>query len=324
MARPAFAQSGPGNNGGLITIIGVNIDARGEIIGHEGGDGGDADADSWTAPLGWLDFFHRATAVSGQGGFGGDIWFCAADSINIGGALAGMLISGGQGGRGGEATATADRGARGLAVGGPGNDGGDVVVNGTFQGAPVQVFINQPPQGGDGNRGGDVVASSGAGGDAIAEGGKGGKGGTVRFNNAVVMNQGTAAAGSGGRGGIADASGGAGNNRFFLGGGGGDATATGGDGGAEGGAPVLPLPTGGTRQGRTGTNGSGGDAYATAGNGGNATGPIGRGGSSGTSRAQGGSNGTNVAPGPPVSRGPTAPIGATGGVAVPASQFGAP
>ncbi len=321
VARPAFAQSGPGNNGGLIKIIGVNIDARGEIVGHGGGDGGDADANSQAAPLGWLDFFHRATAVSGQGGFGGDVWLCAIDSINMGGALAGLAVSGGQGGRGGDAFATSDLGWRALAVGGPGNDGGDVVVNGTFQGAPVQVFINQPPQGGDGQRGGDVVASGG-GGNAVAEGGKGGKGGTVKFDNAIVMNQGTAAAGSGGRGGIADAGGGAGGNGFFFGGGGGDATTTGGDGGAEGGAPMLPLPVGGPRPGRPGTNGSGGDAYATAGDGGNAT--VDGGGSSGTSRAQGGSNGASVSPGPPVTKGPIAPTGATGGVAVPATQFGAP
>lgn len=323
---PAKANSKAGRNGGLVRIIGVNIDVHGYIFGADGGPGGKAEAVP-QVPVGVIGVPASAEAGAGCGGYGGDVLLCAKDSIHVAAVSSGPTIVAGGGGVGGTAIASSDLGNEARAAGGDSSDSGDVIFRGT--GANLQIFIDQAAEvlGGDPNfttgscKGGKGKATvkgfqqAHDGGKAEAWSGEGGKGGTVIFKRCRVNpTHGAATGGKGGDGGRADAVGGAadsgqpGHANGFRGG---AATSEGGQGGAKGRAPAIPLTSGAIDKGKSRGPGKGGTATAESGAGGAGFG-AGRNGGSEPSNAMGGKGGDGR-PGQKQTDPNGGPIAATGG-----------
>ncbi|MFN8446862.1 MAG: PKD domain-containing protein [Caldilineaceae bacterium] len=208
--------------GDVIVAPGLNI---------RGGDGGDG-ADRNGRPL----------AVAQSGGDGGSLDILVAGRVTF---CAGVTLAAGDGGKGGNATATAPSGQTATARGGKGGDAGDhlrVLASAgiVFEGA-VTVDPGSGGDGGNATATGDAgqnrcpVADAGA--HALANGGNGGRatkfawsrGNVVGLANVTIIN------GLGGLGGDAEANGGTGGNAICqttaTSGTGGNAVANGGKGG---------------------------------------------------------------------------------------------
>lgn len=304
-AGSAVAVSGAGSYAGVIKMAAPigSINIPGMIRGFEGGWGGKAVAAPIAKP-------GSAVAVGGQGGAGGDVLMCAYEGIYADGS-----IYAGKGGQGGEAEAYADFGERARAIGGKGNDGGDLIFVG--MGPNTEVALKQFANGGHGGDGGDGTADTPwwttpvkKGVDAKAWGEDAGNGGSVRFSNCKVSQWRWIYAGDGGDGGWGEANGGPGENNTggiwlyipfsgsarTMGYSGGDAEAVGGMGGTKGVTPSIPLVSSATVQGFDGTGGIGGSADACQGSGGSGY----PGGFTGSARARAGVGGQTGTP--PVSK----------------------
>lgn len=201
------------------------------------------------------------------------------------------------------------------------NDGGNVWL--TALSPTCQVFNEGVVNGGTVQFGNAAWAWGGSPGSmAHARGGNAGRGGTVFFVGSSVATVGLFQAFAGGGGGPCFAAGGIGEGR------GGRAQAEGGNGGAAGALPVIPLVSGGTINGTLATppppmlwgmaHGKGGDATATAGSGGPA-GP----GASGTASAVGGT-GSSGAAAATVTAPSTPPLGAAPGIGAAVTSLGTP
>jgi hypothetical protein len=276
----ALATATAGFNGGYIRILAPqgSIIIDGELRAGMGGEGGEATASGTQS----------ASALAGQGGFGGDIYLCADRDIIVRAPL-----SAGPGGQGGFARAKVAFPGAGAcsAKGGAGNDGGSIHFAGTGA-AVTSVTLSARVVAG---QGGDGEKADATGGAAATVGGPGGAGGTVTFTNCAVISHGIVQAGNGGRGGN-------GTSTSGIGGLGGlNATANGGNGGATGPAPTIPQPLGlppvpGTIDG---SGGAGGNAVATGGHI-----PFLPGGGSGT--ATGGTGASSATAAPTTTATPTA------------------
>jgi hypothetical protein len=309
---PGFAVGERGENGGFIKIAAKkSILIDGAIAGSWGGNGGAAILTGQRPQQPMLLLFNllifvwryvwwagnksQLTALGGPGGFGGDVVFCAGESIQVGRTGS---VKGSRGGNGGDSTVTADDNTPAVAQGGDAGDNGDVILIGTQAGVIVDVNVGGVIEGAknfggvrlkDGGLGSVLRANFGKapadGGSGYARGGDGSNGGTVRFLNCLVSNDGTIAAGDAGSGNSARASGGTARmpnpNNLNTGYSGGIAEAEGGDGGVAGTTPAAPNAI-------LGQFGGGGDADAVPGTGGN--GRV-KGGQSGFARAKGGDNG---------------------------------
>jgi hypothetical protein len=175
----ALATSPAGANGGIIKLIGVNVNIAGHVTGMVAGWGGDADATG----LSVAGIGGRAIAVAGEGGAGGDVVICATDSIAISGTL-----EGGLGGISTFATARAANASIACAELGSAGPGGDVWLRGRSSGSACPVFFTGAgtATGGMGGFGGYLAHAIGGndlslvrpdpGGDAIAIGGANGLG----------------------------------------------------------------------------------------------------------------------------------------------------
>ncbi len=329
--RYALSRGDTGGNGGNVRLLAPRgqISIEGTIQAQDGGFAGSTTATG----LGFLRVFGGlAVVIGGQSGAGGDVGLCALQVIRV---APGASVAGGDGGLGEAVTANAANGSRAYAVGGPGNDAGDVSFTGLGEDACL-VIIDGRATGGNGGLGGIAFANGGAGafdggGTGTALGGDAGDGGTVLFSNCTVQRFNRVVAGIGGDGGPAFAGGGVGANGGLFGGSdGGDAEAAGGDGGEPGDLPAIPTPAGiqlGQQVPPGGRpSGKGGDADATPGNGGTG-GTFGSGGSSGTGGARGGTSGnTGTQPGRVTTAAVAAAAGrgTVGGLGVTATSAGAP
>jgi hypothetical protein len=338
-----LGKGGSGSDGGLIRILGINIDIQGSVLGNGGGDGGDGSTLNVGPLVGLIGIFLAnavglpglarilgglLTSTGGQGGKGGDVVLCAVDSIHTAGAA---KAEAGQAGWGGEADCQTSTGFGAQATGGGGGSGGDVSLRGPSATALTQVFNEGNLLGGRAGGGRKAYASSisgrACGAPATAVGGRAGKGGTVDFFGCAVVTAGFTKAGDGDvPGGDAEAHADKGGSGFFGGQAGGSATAIGGQGGRPGDTPSLPMATGQIQKGYPGGPGKGGDAYAVAGIGGDGSSLVhSSGGASGAAFGQGGSDGTGAPPaGGPVTFGPAPPSGSDGGVTSTAAQLGKP
>ena len=270
-------KGGKGGNGGQLRIRAtgsVNFSGTSSnptrILLADGGDGGDAVMTA-TTPGG------SATATAGFGGKSGTFSVQANGNINIANP-GGLEIVVGEGGKGGDATAT---GADGL----PAQDGGAASATGGDGGATPDAQLrargnvtgaaNITMSGGNGGKGGASNANAGAGGNGIQTDKNGGDGGAM---NARSGSGGDAQAkdlqgnpvGNGGEAGDADIGGGEGGDGFDgcsvdppeaggNGGQGGDALGVLGVGGSG-----VVAGTGGTLvvAAATGDGGNGGDGDA--------------------------------------------------------------
>ncbi len=241
----ATANGGTGGNGGDIMIQvpngTVTIDGLGglRIDVGDGGRGGDAFASGWDGD----DPSENGGAATAKGGNGGDSGLPAIGSSGAPPAgLTNIIQTGGNGGRGGHATAWGGIGADGDATSTPGGEGGDMLAEGGTGGTARDDATAAPrPEGlaavplGIGGDGGDANFDFGQGGFGadmcwVGPGGAGGLGG-----------DGTGFAGAGGDGGgfsgtitVADHTG--------DGGGGGDGMGAG--PGGNGGTPNIPTGVG--------------------------------------------------------------------------------
>jgi hypothetical protein len=199
----AYGEAGPGNTGGDVYLTGLgpkpcSVSVSGEIHGGAGGvslsasAGGGAGGDPGGA----------AIAQGGTGGDGGTVLFSNVD-------VTGGTIFPGDGGNGGDATATGGVGDTSILV--SGGSGGNANANGGDGGADAPV--PQPPGGAATGAAPHGFLAQGKGGDAYARAGSGGNAGLF---------------GVGGNSGSATAQGGAGTT--------GPATTVGPT------APVGPLP----------------------------------------------------------------------------------
>jgi hypothetical protein len=258
----------------------VNVDVQGQVIGNQGGTGGDASALPPVPLLGTaVDCF--ADAAAGCGGNGGDILVCATDSIHVGRVGGAASIDAGNAGGGGNANAVAQAGYAAQSAGGHGLLSGNVIFRGMA--ADCQVFVDVTATvtgGGSVNRvrapgsataqgGGPWVIHDEDGASAEAWGGSGTKGGTVIFEQCkVVAPHGMVNGGAGADGGMAQATGGdgySGTRMFPDARKGGTGPAHGGRGGAAGKRPTIPLTDGRRDRGGVQASGHGGSAEATAG-----------------------------------------------------------
>ncbi|MBL0175197.1 MAG: PKD domain-containing protein [Ignavibacteria bacterium] len=303
-----------GGNGGDMDITGKDIDVAGGFF--FGSDGGDGSSDTKVGGPG-----QSVTAIGGPGGKPGKIGFHASKSITFSGPTNIIL---GNGGKGGDATATGGAGKNqctkgqdggsGTATGGPGGEAKKAgVATGNVTGTGnIQVSGSIGGDGGTatavGGKGGDAInckttATGGKGGNATATGGKGGDAGYSGVGAAGAA----AGTGTGGKGGDATATPGKGGEADAVGDPkqgaagcpgqkGGDATATGGDGGkatANEGKGGKSNRTAGTDGNSTEVGSNGGHATGTAGDGGPGTGCGCAGGPGGIGKATGGVHGKN-------------------------------
>jgi putative Ig domain-containing protein/PKD domain-containing protein len=253
---PGGGSAGKGGNGGSLKIYGKNVTINGgTFAAGDGGEGGSAT--KVTAAT------KTAFARGKQGGnAGSSVSIRASKCVTF---TAPTTIHVGDGGDGGEGTATGgagkdqcktgQRGSHAIAYGGK---GGKANKRGILRGCVIgAAFISVT--GGIAGDGGDATSTGGGGGNALgclgfAQGGEGGKA--------------IAKAGNGGKGGYR-------GPRFpgtglFFAGDGGTATANAGSGGAASATPDPPV-------GGAGCPGEkGGDATAIGGKGGNATSTNGR------------------------------------------------
>lgn len=237
-----------GGKGGSCTLTGRNVSiGGGTIAAGDGGDGGDANV--------FKEAPGTAHAVGGRGGdAGGRVRVRGTNTVSFTGPT---TIHTGNGGNGGDATATGGPGKSKCTIGedganaiARGGNGGKARKRGSVTGR-VSGMSNVSLTGGLGGRGGSGTATGGRGGDAdgcesVAVGGKGGF--------AIAWG------GDGGESGHSGISISGAEN--FRPGDGGNATASGGHGGT---GNAIPNPERG-QDGCPGENG--GDATGTGGNGG--------------------------------------------------------
>ena len=250
-----------GRNGGLVRLIGKELDILGKVLGQEGQESG---------PTVVLSTQGSAFAVGGGGGQGGDVLLCARLTIHLGRAA---QVFGGEGGSAFFAQAQAGGGGVAFAQGGPGAGGRDVVfqVGSALRDPPTQcrvtVDLGAELRGGNGGGGGNGLSYGGdavdkRGGPAFSRAEAAGSGGTVRVGPGVifVQQQGRVAAGNGGDGSESRAEGGKGGSypvlRAYRGG---IARAEGGPAGPAGLTPRIPLGGGQGVDGTAGVPGRGGD-----------------------------------------------------------------
>jgi hypothetical protein len=338
-ATQAVAVGSPGLNAMRISISGENVTIEGSIRGISGGDGGSCEAIGVPDPI--TQQGGSAIAVSGPGGFGGDVLITACKSIVVGEDSMIDAGFGGSAGRAGppipaaapggarahdQAYAQADNSQTAIALGADGGPGGDVIFVGFGRTAcRVKIRAGAWVSGGTGGMGGKATAKAGGGkavgGSGYARAGNADVGGTVRFIRCEVQSRGVVKAGDGGLGGTAQADGGIGESTNAGGKDGGPGWAHGGDGGPSGNRPAYENEQGQTQNGVGGAFGSGGEAEATGGAGGDDLAGGGTGGKSGVGLSQGGSDGNgNLAT--PKAQPTQDPNGEKGGVGVTASSDG--
>lgn len=199
---PSDTRAGDGAAGGVIRIHGGTITIRnGQLTTGIGGNGGSAYADGWTIRQ-WLDWTSEhwvvggpmdlpgpppdppivirtaegatslVSALSGRGGYGGDIVLVLGDQGNLGHCSSGSALSTGNGGSAGKAEAV--RGAQAQAVVGEPGFGGSIRFEvGTGMGVWTRTGKEQPGKGG--NAGGATAGGNLRGDLIIPQGGKGGE-----------------------------------------------------------------------------------------------------------------------------------------------------
>jgi len=212
-----------GRNGGQIRILAPmgTVSNKAEIVGFPGEEGGEAEDD--TGKYGF------ANGVGAGGGHGGDIVICHKDGFEND-----AKIRAGNGGMGGRGLVNASQ-YMAESLGGPGGDGGNVLVRGTAAPSRSSVVNSGIFAGGLGGTGGDArtYAQNFWPITVTAVGAYGGKGGTVIFKDVELDPVGEVSNAVGGGGGWADAVAGNGPVTWGIGIRGGSAEAFGGNAGKE-------------------------------------------------------------------------------------------